>query len=208
MASNGVSLAAAITSWGGEPLDLGIVPDRMNAITDAVGRASEADLLVTSGGASVGDHDLVYPALRAGGFLADFWKIAMRPGRPLMFGRLGTLPVLGMPGNPVSALVCALLFLRPAISTMLGVKDSNPHFERAILASQMAENDRREDYVRAHLEVDADGRLLAHPFPLQDSGMVLTLARADGLIRRKPFAPAAGLGDAVEVIRLQDCGGY
>jgi molybdopterin molybdotransferase len=94
MASNGASLAAAIASWGGEPLDLGIVPDRMNAITDAVGRASEADLLVTSGGASVGDHDLVYPALCARGFVADFWKIAMRPGKPLMFGRLGALPVL------------------------------------------------------------------------------------------------------------------
>jgi molybdopterin molybdotransferase len=132
----------------------------------------------------------------------------MRPGKPLMFGRLGELPVLSMPGNPVSTLVCALLFLRPAMGAMLGLNDTNPRFDRAVLASRLPENDRREDYVRTHLEADAEGRLLAHPFPKQDSAMILTLAQADGLIRRKPFAPAAGPGDEVEIIRFRDCGGY
>ena len=208
MASNGVSLAAAVALWGGEPVDLGIVPDEVAAIAAAVDSVSGADLLVTSGGASVGDHDLVHASLHTRGFAVDFWKIAMRPGKPLMFGRLGELPVLSMPGNPVSTLVCALLFLRPAMWAMLGLNDTNPRFDRAVLASRLPENDRREDYVRTHLEADAEGRLLAHPFPKQDSAMILTLAQADGLIRRKPFAPAAGPGDEVEIIRFRDCGGY
>ena len=208
MASNGISLTAAVALWGGEPVDLGIATDRVDAIATAVDGASGADLLVTSGGASVGDHDLVHDALCARGFAADFWKIAMRPGKPLMFGRLGEMPVLSVPGNPVSALVCALLFLRPAMSRMLGLNEVEPRFERAILASRMAQNDRREDYVRTRLEEDAHGRLRAHPFPRQDSGMVLTLAQADGLIRRKPLAPAAAPGDEVEIIRFVNCAGF
>jgi molybdopterin molybdotransferase len=111
------------------------------------------------------------------GLAVDFWKIAMRPGKPLVFGRLGELPVLSVAGNPVSALVCALLFLRPAVWAMLGLNETNPHFDRAVLASRFPENDRREDYERAHLEADADGRLLAHPFPKQDSAVILTLPR-------------------------------
>ena len=108
----------------------------------------------------------------------------------------------------VEEALCALLFLRPAMWAMLGLNDTNPRFDRAVLASRLPENDRREDYVRTHLEADAEGRLLAHPFPKQDSAMILTLAQADGLIRRKPFAPAAGPGDEVEIIRFRDCGGY
>jgi molybdopterin molybdotransferase len=208
MASNGVSLAAAVAIWGGEPVDLGIAPDQVDAIAEAVDSISDAHLLLTSGGASVGDHDLVYDALRARGFGADFWKIAMRPGKPLMFGRLGKMPVLSVPGNPVSALVCALLFLRPAIAAMLGLTEMGPHFEQAVLASRMAQNDGREDYVRTQLKEHADGRLYAYPFPKQDSGMVLTLAQADGLIRRKPFAPAATAGDEAEIIRFVNCAGF
>jgi molybdopterin molybdotransferase len=207
-ASNGIALAAAVSAWGGEPIDLGIAPDRVDAVAAAIDRASGADLLVTSGGASVGDHDLVQAALLTRGFAADFWKIAMRPGKPLMFGRLGTMPVLSMPGNPVSALVCALLFLRPALAAMLGAADTDLRFEHAVLAAAMPENDRREDYVRTRLVTEGDGHLMAHPYAAQDSGMALILAQADGLIRRAPFAPAARAGDAVDVLAFRNFGGY
>ena len=208
MASNGVALAGAVARWGGEPIDLGVAPDRLEAISAAVDTAAGADLLVTTGGASVGDHDLVHAALSARGFATDFHKIAMRPGKPLMFGRLGAMPVLGMPGNPVSALVCAVLFLRPALRAMLGLAQTEPIFARAVLASAMPENDRREDYVRARLTREAAGHLVAEPLPRQDSGMALTLARADGLIRRAPFAAPAKAGEGVEVIDFAQCDGF
>ena len=208
MASNGIALSGAVHCWGGQHIYLGIAPDRIEAIGDAVGAAAGADLLVTTGGASVGDHDLVHAALTARGFVTDFHKIAMRPGKPLMFGRLGGMPVLGMPGNPVSALVCALLFMRPALRAMLGLPQTGPTFARAVLASAMPANDRREDYARARLTQDANGRLVAEPFPRQDSGMALTLARADGLIRRAPFAPPAGPEEEVQVIDLAQCDGF
>jgi molybdopterin molybdotransferase len=207
-ASNGVALAAAVALWGGEPLDLGIAPDEVDAIAAALDRAAGADLVVTTGGASVGDHDLVQAALHTRGFVTAFWKIAMRPGKPLMFGRLGTLPVLTMPGNPVSAQVCALLFLRPAMRAMLGLVETEPRFVRARLALPIPENDRREDYVRAHVATDESGRLVAKPYPKQDSGMGLVLARADGLIRRAPFAPQAREGDEVDVIHFDACDGF
>src|SRR5262245_466916 len=212
-ASNGVALAAAVALWGGEPIDLGIAPDHVDAIAAAFDRAAGADLVVTTGGASVGDHDLVQAALHTRGFVTAFWKIAMRPGKPLMFGRLsagrlGAMPALIMPGNPVSAQVCALLFLRPAMRAMLGLAETEPRFVRARLASPMPENDRREDYVRAQLTTDASGRLLAKPYPRQDSGMGLVLAQADGLIRRAPLAPPARDGDEVDVIHFEMCGGF
>src|SRR5262249_52343243 len=133
--------------------------------------------------------------------------------KPLMFGHLragsmGAMPVLALPGNPVSAQVCALLFLRPAMRAMLGLAETGPRFVRARLASPMPENDRREDYVRTQLATDASGRLVARPFPRQDSGMGLVLARADGLIRRAPLAPPARDGDEVDVIPFDTCGGF
>jgi len=215
-ASNGVALAAAVGLWGGEPIDLGIAPDQIDAIAAALDRAAGTDLVVTTGGASVGDHDLVHAALQTRGFTTVFWKIAMRPGKPLMFGHLGrhlgrhlgAIPVLSMPGNPVSAQVCALLFLRPAMRAMLGLAETGPRFVRVHLASPMPENDRREDYVRAQLSTDETGRLVAKPYPRQDSGMGLVLARADGLIRRAPFAPPARDGDEVDVIHFDTCGGF
>src|SRR5215813_8390818 len=147
-------------------------------------------------------------ALTARGFVTDFHKIAMRPGKPLMFGRLGAMPVIGMPGNPVSALVWALLFLRPALRAMLGLPQTKPTFSRAVLAAAMPENDRREDYVRARLTRDAEDRLVAEPSARQDSGMALTLARADGLIRRASFAPPARAGEEVQVIDFAQCDGF
>ena len=200
--SNGIALHAAIESWGGQAIEIGIATDRADAIAEAADRAAGADLLVTSGGASVGDHDLVQAGFAQRGFVPDFWRIAMRPGKPLMFGQIGALPVLGLPGNPVSVLVCAVLFLRPAMRKMLGMSPLEPAFDVARLGAPMGENDKREDYLRARLERTADGGLLVRPFSAQDSAMQKVLAHADALIRRLPHAPAAAAGDLVEIIRL------
>ena len=115
VSSNGLALAAFVTACGGEPIQLGIAPDRVDALQTMAAAADGADLLVTSGGASVGEHDLVRTALQDRGLALDFWQIAMRPGKPLMFGKVGKTPLLGLPGNPVSSLVCSLVFLRPAL---------------------------------------------------------------------------------------------
>ena len=163
--------------------------------------ARNADLLVTSGGVSVGEHDLVRSALGAKGLAVDFWQIAMRPGKPLMFGHIGETPVLGLPGNPVSSLVCAMIFLRAALAAMLGTT-SAMHLVKAVLGRDLPANDRRQDYLRGTLAGDADGRLVATPFDKQDSSMLATLARATCLIVRPPNAPAARAGDPADVVDL------
>jgi molybdopterin molybdotransferase len=170
--SNSAAIAAAVMAWGGEPVDLGIAGDRIDAIAGAINAAVGADLLVTSGSASVGEHDLVRNALATRGFTSGFWKVAMRPGKPVIFGKLGEMPVLGMSGNPVSALVSALMFLRPAIRAMLGLPAAQNIFEQAVLGAAMAENHVREDYVRTRLERDPNDRLVAVPFETQDSAML------------------------------------
>ncbi|MGQ7794346.1 molybdopterin molybdotransferase MoeA [Faunimonas sp. B44] len=200
VSSNNFGLAALVREAGGEALDLGIAADDLDAIGHAAGLAVDADILVVTGGASVGDHDLVQPALVARGMTLDFWKIAMRPGKPLMVGSLAGMRVLGLPGNPVSTMVCAEIFLRPLLKAMLGQPPQAPA-EAAILGATMKANDRRQDYVRARLE-PSGGRLVAVPFPRQDSSMLATLAAADALIVRPPFAPAAAAGDAVAILRL------
>ncbi len=205
--SNGLALAATVASWGAEAIDLGIAVDEVGAIAAAADRARGADILVTSGGASAGDHDLVRAGIAERGFVPDFWKIAMRPGKPLMFGMIGPLPVLGVPGNPVSALVCAVLFLRPVLKKMLASASLEPTFDKARLGSAMGANDEREEYARARLERAADGGLIARPFSAQDSAMQRALAEAGALIRRKPFAPAAPEGAEVEIIRLDTAEG-
>jgi molybdopterin molybdotransferase len=207
VSSNSAALAAAVSAWGGEPIDLGIVSDRIDAVSEAIDAAQGLDLLLTSGGASVGEHDLVQAGFATRAFAPCFLKIAMRPGKPVMFGLIGDMPVLGLPGSPVSALVCALIFLRPAIAAMLQRSSTELEYERAVLASSMPENDDREDYVRAHFQRDADGSIWAHPFPSQDSSMLLTLAQADGLVRRRPFAASAPRGSSVEVIVFNHLGG-
>jgi molybdopterin molybdotransferase len=201
--SNGSALAAAVKGWGGTPVDLGIAPDSINSIAVVANRARDADMLVTTGGASAGDHDLVRTSLATLGFAADSWPIAMRPGKRLIFGSLGELPVLGIPGKPVSALVCALLFLRPALRSMQGIFPAIPPFERALLGVAMPANDVREDYVTARIEAGPDQQVLVYPFRTQDGSMLMTLARADALIRRPAFAPPAQQGEAVDVIRLE-----
>jgi molybdopterin molybdotransferase len=189
-----------VRAYGGEAIDLGIAPDRREAIAAFVGRAAGADILVVTGGASVGEHDLVQEALKSAGMTLDFWKIAMRPGKPLMVGRLGPMRVLGLPGNPVSTFVCAELFLKPLIRAMLGLSTA-PEIVSAKLGAPMGENDSREDYVRAHV-TGTEGERVVTPFPLQDSSMLSTLAAAEGLIVRPVGAPAAAAGDSVAVLLL------
>jgi molybdopterin molybdotransferase len=203
VSSNGVGLAAFVRACGGEPLDLGIAPDRRDAIEACVDAAAGADALVVIGGASVGEHDLVQAALTAKGMALDFWKIAMRPGKPLMVGRLGEMRVLGLPGNPVSALVCSHVFLRPLVDAMLGHATPDNRSTTARLAAAMPANDGRQDYVRARLSV-VDGERLAMPFPVQDSSMLATLAAADALIVRPVHAPPAAVGERVPVLLLDD----
>jgi len=202
VASSVYGLSALIETWGGEARDLGIVPDTVEAIADLTQKASGADLLVTLGGASVGEHDLVQRALGPKGFLLDFWKIAMRPGKPLIFGRVGALPLLGLPGNPVSTLVCAALFLRPAIAAMLGAETSLPLLN-AHLASNLPPNDSRQDYLRAKVSL-VKGEWEVQPFAIQDSSMLGALAAADALIVRAPQAPAARKGEIVQIYPLWD----
>ena len=202
VSSNGFSLSAFVEACGGQPVHLGIAPDDKAALTDLIAGARGTDLLVSSGGVSVGDRDLVGHVLGEQGMNLDFWKIAMRPGKPLLFGRIGDTPVLGLPGNPVSALVCATLFLRPAMAVMLGRPQANEARETAILGTDLPANDRRQDYLRARLSIDSQGRRRATPFPRQDSSMLATLAHADCLIVRPPLASPAKADEAVEIVPL------
>ena len=206
VSSNAHALAALVRASGGDPIVLPIAPDDREAIAEAAAAARSCDMLVTTGGASVGEHDLVQSALGPEGFELGFWKIAMRPGKPLIWGRLGHTPMLGLPGNPVSALVCSVLFLTPAIAVLSGLPARAPDTTRAVLGAPLGANDRRADYLRATLTTDQDGQLVATAFPTQDSSMLATLARADALILRAPHAPALEAGAAVDVIRLDLAG--
>ena len=203
VASNSFGIAALVELLGGTAIDLGIVPDDRAKLAATIDRAtaSGADILVTLGGASVGDHDLVREVLVERGMKLDFWKIAMRPGKPLMFGRLGPMRVLGLPGNPVSSLVCGLLFLKPLIQRLLGLPLVDES-EMAELGGAIAANDRRQDYVRASLVDLPDGRHIATPLPRQDSSMLSTFAQALCLIIRPPFAPEAAKGAPCRILRL------
>ncbi len=206
VSSNSHAIAALVRAGGGEPMLLPVAPDDPAAIGAAVDAARAAEMLVTTGGASVGDHDLVQQSLVQRGFELDFWKVAMRPGKPLIAGHVGPTPVLGLPGNPVSALICAALFLLPSLDVMGGLPAAAPRTERAILGAAVKENDRRADHLRASLGNGPGGLLIATPFPRQDSGLLNMLTRADALILRAPFAPALPEGGEVEVIRLDSLG--
>ncbi len=202
VSSNGLALAALISQCGGIPVHLPIAPDDSSALQRIAAGAAGADFLVTTGGASVGEHDLVRDALQASGLTLDFWKIAMRPGKPLMVGRYRDTPMMGLPGNPVSSLVCGLLFLKPAIERLLGLPAADTAPVKARLAVPLPANDRRQDYLRATLARAADGTLEARPFTRQDSSMMSLLAQSDCLVVREPNAPAAAAGDGVEIILL------
>ena len=206
VSSNAHALAALIRAGGGDPVVLPIAPDDNAAIAEVAATVHAFEMLVTTGGASVGEHDLVQSALGTEGFELGFWKIAMRPGKPLIWGRLGRTPVLGLPGNPVSALVCSVLFLVPAIERLSGLPGAAPATRRALTTVALAANDRRADYLRANTAVDEAGRLQVTPAARQDSSMLATLARADALVLRAPFAPAVAAGAEVEAILLAELG--
>ena len=199
--SNSHALAAMLNAWGAEVINLGIVRDDMRATMTAIKKAAKADILVTTGGASVGDHDYVQEALRRSGIKIDFWKIALRPGKPLMFGTKNKLSVLGLPGNPVSALVCARIFLKPLIDKMLGAQVSDAPIVARVAAALPA-NDERQDYLRATLRYDLDGARVVDVFSKQDSSMQRNLRDADCLIVRPPNAPALAKDALVTVILL------
>jgi len=204
--SNGYALRALARNEGAETVDLGIAADTLEATTAGIRRAHDhgADILVTTGGASVGDHDLVKRSLEAEGVAMAFWRIAMRPGKPMMHGRLGAMRVIGLPGNPVSSYVCGFLFLVPLIRTLSGRSAVHHRREAALLGRNVAANDLREDYLRARLEVRGDGEIIATPVNHQDSSLLGNLAAARALVIRAPFAPAAAEGTVCDILRLPD----
>lgn len=201
ISSNSNAIAAMAASLGASVINLGIVKDSLAATKAAVNRGLKGDILLTTGGASVGDHDHVQEAFKACGIRIGFWKIAMRPGKPFMYGRKGKAHVMGLPGNPVSALVATRLFLKPLIDAMLGLpRELSPPL--AMLSVPMAANDDREDYVRAILETAPDGRRSVRPFGQQDSSMQRTMQIASALIIRPVHAAPAAEGTLVPVLLL------
>jgi len=202
VSSNSHALAALVRACGGDPMVLPVAPDDRAAIAATADAIAGMDLLVTTGGASVGEHDLVQDALAGRGMELDFWQIAMRPGKPLMFGRLGRVPMLGLPGNPVSALVTGILFVLPAIERLAGLPGNPPAVVTATLGEPLAANDHRADHLRARVETRPDGTLVATAFNRQDSAMLRLLTLSDALILRPPHAPALEAGASVPVIRL------
>jgi molybdopterin molybdotransferase len=201
--SNGFALTAIVRNEGADVCDLGIARDRIEDIVASIRRAREwgADILVTTGGASVGDHDLVQRALAAEGLTLSFWRVALRPGRPMMHGRLNEMQVLGVPGNPVSSYVCAFLFVVPLIRRLAGRRDIERTPEVALLGSDLPANDERTDYLRATLAAGTAG-LIATPLPSQDSSLMAPLAKADCLLIREPHAPAAKAGSECVILKL------
>ena len=205
VSSNSYALAALVRACGAEPVVLGIAPDTPDGLRQLVRGASSADLVITTGGASVGEHDLVRSALGPDalgpdGLDVDFWRIAMRPGKPLIYGRIAGRPLLGLPGNPVSTLVCGLVFVKPAIAAMLGLDCRDQPPARVRLGTALAQNDRRQDYLRARLHVTCDGERIATPFDRQDSSMLARLAEADCLIIRPPHDPPRARGALVNIL--------
>jgi molybdopterin molybdotransferase len=200
IASNGITLAALVTAWGGEAVDLGIARDDPKELSAILSEARGVEFVVTSGGASVGSYDLVQATATSLGLALDFWKIAMRPGKPLIFGRFGNAAFFGLPGNPVSAAVCAIVFLRAALRAAQGLPADLPMAE-AVLASDLPANDERQDFLRA-VFAEARGECRVRPAPLQDSSMFATFAHADALIVRPPFDPPRRTGERVRIVEL------
>jgi len=204
VSSNSIALAGYIRTLGGEPKLLGIAKDNRESLGETLEGAEGCDMLVTIGGASVGDYDLVASELGERGLELDFHKIAMRPGKPLIFGRFGGIPMLGLPGNPVSVGVTACLFLTPALGVMSGLGNVSPPIARARLGRDLGENDKREDYLRAALTRNDRGELVATPVDRQDSSMFAVFTHADCLVKRAPHAGPLVAGAWVEVLRFPD----
>lgn len=206
VSSNAHALAALVRAGGGEAVVLPVAADDRATLAAAAEGAHGMDMLVTTGGASVGEHDLVQSALIERGLEVDFWTIAMRPGKPLIHGRLGPVPMIGLPGNPVSCLVCAIVFLLPAIERLSGLPGAAPPVVQAALGAPLAANDGRADHLRATLAAQDAASLVVTAFARQDSAMLSVLARADALILRPPHAPALPAGAMVPIIRLDRLG--
>jgi len=209
VSSSGIAVAALVRGWGGDPTLFDIARDDAALIRDRIAAGAQHDILITLGGASVGDHDLVQDALKAQGFAMDFWKIAMRPGKPLMFAAKDRARVLGLPGNPVSTMVCSLLFLKPAMERMTGQAGDLPATVAARLAVDVKANDQRQDYVRSLATRQRDGSLTVEPHKVQDSSMLSVLAWCNALMIRPPHDPAKKAGDTVQIVDLSVLpGGY
>jgi len=200
--SNAFGLSAMVTQAGGTPRFLGIAADTRASLEEKIGAAEGADVLVTSGGASVGEHDIVAPVLEALGARLEFTTVAIRPGKPMLFGRLGHMRILGLAGNPVSSLVCGRVFLVPLIRRLLGLEAADFARMRARLASGLPANGPRQHYARAKLKAGKDGTLLALPARSQDSSLLFPLAEADALIVQPANEPAWSAGREVEVLML------
>lgn len=198
IASNSFGLAALAEQAGAEVRILPIVPDRMDALETAFALCADADLIVTSGGASVGDHDLLGQDLSHLGMERNFYKVAMRPGKPLMAGKLNGIPMIGLPGNPVSSMVCGMLFMQPAIRYMTGLPAVQAPRQWVTLAQDLTANAKREHYMRSRLGPEG-----VTPFDRQDSSLQKILSEADALIVRPPNDPARKAGEKVEVVLLR-----
>ncbi len=214
IASNNLAVGAIANEAGTEVFDLGIAVDQIDVIADKIQQARDLDLdvLVTLGGASVGDHDLVQKALLEHGVTPDFWRIAMRPGKPMMFGKLpgsgkspiSEMKILGLPGNPVASYVCALIFLKPLLRALVDDPDAGRDWsEPAVLGRDLPANDKRQDYLRATLVFSQTALPVVTPFALQDSSILSSLAKADALLIREPFAPAEKMGNLCRILRLK-----
>ena len=202
VSSNPIGLAALVRAFGGEPILLGIAPDNLTDTVEHLAQARDADIVVTTGGASVGDHDLVRPAFEQLGVKLDFWKLAMRPGKPMLFGRLGHQRMLGLPGNPVSALITARVFLAPLITALLGKPASVTEPHMATLDTPLEANGPRQHYMRAIVTQTSSTTQTVAPVANQDSSLLVPLAQANALIVRPPHAPAIGKGTSVPVISI------
>jgi molybdopterin molybdotransferase len=200
---NNLMIAAMVKEFGGIPRILPITDDDENNIYDILNKALDSDLIVTTGGVSVGKYDLIQKALQKfkGKSQNEFWKIAMRPGKPLLFSIVDKTPLIGLPGNPVSSGVCSLIFVNVAIRSMLGVTEKYPIFEKVTLNGTLPINDERMDFVRAKINIE-DGNLLVTPINKQDSSMITQFSYSDCLIVRDPFECAKNKGEIVMILRF------
>ncbi len=204
ISSNSYAIAAAIRQWGGEPIDLGVAKDTPDDLVSKAAAGADADMFLTLGGASVGDHDLIQSVLGQHGLEVSFWKIAMKPGKPLIHGTFKGIPMMGLPGNPTSALVCAFLYLRPAVAKMLGChgKELEHRTCKLALSTPLKKNGPRANYARGVIHIDSGGTETVKPLTAQDSSMLTTYARADGLIVQPPDDPGADAGQLVDFMRF------
>ena len=204
ISSSNLAISSIISNVGGNPVYLGNVSDNKTQITKKIKESLKYDLIITIGGMSVGDHDLVRPTLEKLDLKTYFWKVAMRPGKPLMYGKIHNTPLLGLPGNPVSAIVCTFIFIIPMINKFLGKKNITYPTSSAILGNDLPKNDSRQDYLRGYLIQGKKNKKIVSAFNKQDSSMLSILSRSDCLIIRKPYAKAARKGDSVKILNIRD----